>query len=220
MPVDKFGRMSDAKTRDTGVSLSDIYNNYVCSDGSTPVSGSIDMRGNTLYNVPDLVNPQDVATKEYADNVRGGEWVRKKQDGTYAIKRDLDMNDNRLKHVPPPVEDADAVNKEYVDKGNAFEARNGGYTAKGPLYIMGQKIGGVRDPRKDGEAVNKRYVNDYVEKYVEDYVEKFEEKNGVFVSPWKVNMAGKKLSGLSIPSKSDEAATKEYADKVGNDVRE
>ena len=25
------------------------------------------MRGNTLYNVPDPVNPQDVATKEYAD---------------------------------------------------------------------------------------------------------------------------------------------------------
>ena len=85
---------------------------------------------------------------------------------------------------------------------------------------MGEKIGGVRDPRKYGEAVNKRYVNDYVEKYVEDHVEKFKRKNDVFVSPWKVNMAGKKLSGLSIPSKSDEAATKEYADKVGNDVRE
>ena len=56
--------------------------------------------------------------------------------------------------------------------------------------------------------------------YANDYVEKFKDKNGVFVSPWKVNMAGKKLSGLSIPSKSDEAATKEYADKVGNDVRE
>ena len=68
MPVDKFGRMSDAKTRDTGVSLTYINNNYICSDGGTPVSGSIDMKGNTLYNVADPVNPQDVATKEYADN--------------------------------------------------------------------------------------------------------------------------------------------------------
>ena len=65
MPVDKFGRMSDAKTRDTGVSLTYINNNYIRSDGSTPVSGSIDMRGNTLYNVSDPVNPRDVATKEY-----------------------------------------------------------------------------------------------------------------------------------------------------------
>ena len=69
MPVDKFGRMSDTKTRDTGVSLTYINNNYIRSDGTTPVSSSIDMRGNTLYNVADLVNPQDVAAKEYADNI-------------------------------------------------------------------------------------------------------------------------------------------------------
>ena len=67
MPVDKFGRMSDAKTRDTGVLLTYINNNYIRSDGGTPVSGSIDMRGNTLNNVSDPVNPQNVATKKYAD---------------------------------------------------------------------------------------------------------------------------------------------------------
>ena len=75
MPVDKFGRKSDAKTRDTGVSLNHINNNYIRYDGSTPVSGSIYMNANTLYNVPELVNPQDVASKEYADNVRWGGWV-------------------------------------------------------------------------------------------------------------------------------------------------
>ena len=85
MPVDKFGRMSDAKTRDTRVSLTYINNNYIRSDGSTPISGSINMNGNTLYNAADLVNPQDVARKEYADNVRGGGWVKRKQDGTYAM---------------------------------------------------------------------------------------------------------------------------------------
>ena len=69
MPVDKFGRMSDSKTRNTGVSLTYINNSYIRSDGCTPVSGSIDMKGNTLYNVANPVNPQDVATKEYADNV-------------------------------------------------------------------------------------------------------------------------------------------------------
>ena len=62
MPVDKFGRMSDAKTRDTGVSLTYINDNYIRSDGSTPVSGSIDMKINTLYNVANPENRQDVAT--------------------------------------------------------------------------------------------------------------------------------------------------------------
>ena len=100
MPVDKFRRMSDAKTGDTGLSLNYINNNYIRNDGSTPVSGSINMNGNTLYNVSDPVNPQDVATKEYADNVRRGVWVMRKQDSTYPIKRDLDMNDKRLKKRP------------------------------------------------------------------------------------------------------------------------
>ena len=78
MPVDKFGRISDAKTRDTGVSLTYINNNYIRSDGGTPVSGSINMNGNTLYNLADPVNPQDVVTKEYADNNRTSQssyWV-------------------------------------------------------------------------------------------------------------------------------------------------
>ena len=70
MTVDKFGRMSDTKTRETGVSLTYINNNYVRSDGSTPVTGSIDMKGNTLTNVSDPENPQDVATKQYADYIK------------------------------------------------------------------------------------------------------------------------------------------------------
>ena len=68
MPVDKFGRMSDSKTKDTGVSLTFINNNYIRSDGGTPVTGSIDMRGNTLYNVSNPVDAQDVTTKQYVDN--------------------------------------------------------------------------------------------------------------------------------------------------------
>ena len=64
MPVDKLGRMSDAKIIDTRVSLTYINNNYIHRNGGNTVSGSINMNGNTLYNVSDPVNPQDVATKE------------------------------------------------------------------------------------------------------------------------------------------------------------
>ena len=218
--------------------------------------------------MPDPVNPQDVATKEYADNVRGDEWVKRKQDGTFTIKRDLDMNNKRLKNVPPPVEDANTVNiiyadtlsdetKRYVDSvtpfvnqqygyvatnniikghftlqnvgeptnakdvatkayvdnsgGGAFEARNRGYTNEGDLYIKGYKIGGVRQPTKDGD---KRKVCGGLRR-------KFKKTKTAFSFHlrnliWRVT----KLSSLSIPSKSDEAATKEDADKVGNDVRE
>ena len=72
MTVDKFRRMSDAKTMDFGVSLHYINNNYIRNDGSTPVSGSINMNGNTLYNMPNSVDPHDVSTNKYVDNAGGG----------------------------------------------------------------------------------------------------------------------------------------------------
>ena len=85
MPVDKFGRMSDTKTKDTGVSLTYINNNYVCSDGTTPVTGSIDMGGNALNNLPKPVNLQDVATKEYVDNTKGIDMIERNFKHLYAV---------------------------------------------------------------------------------------------------------------------------------------
>ena len=114
MPVDKFGRMSDTKTRDTGVSLTYINNNYIRTDGTTPVSGSIDMRGNTLYNVSDPVNPQDVATKEYADHVRGGSPFFK-ENGNYQATHTINMAHKKLVNLRAPSEPFDAATKDYVD---------------------------------------------------------------------------------------------------------
>ena len=116
MPVDKFGRMSDTKTKDTGVSLTYINNNYIRSDGGTPVTGSIDMNGNTLYNVPDPVNPQDVATKEYVDNVRGGDSaIVKTRYGNYGAIGNIDMRGYTLTNVLDPVDAQDVTTKQYVD---------------------------------------------------------------------------------------------------------
>ena len=109
MPVDKFGRMSDAKTRDTGVSLTYIDNNYIRSDGSTPVSGSIDMKGNTLYNVSDPVNPQDVTTKEYVDTVNKAFIFG---DGRYMATDDLSMGECGFDRDPEniAISEGDVIN--------------------------------------------------------------------------------------------------------------
>ena len=101
MPVDKFGRMSDIKTKDTGVSLTYINNNYVRSDGDTPLSGSLDMRGNTIYNVADPVNPQGVATKEYTDTTNKAFVL---YEGKYLAVGDLSMGGRRLNDVGMPLE--------------------------------------------------------------------------------------------------------------------
>ena len=105
--------MSNTKTKDIGVSLTYINNNYIRSDGGTPVSGSIDMKGNTLYNVSDPVNPQDVATKEYADKVGGGETVNRAfilNGGKYLAAGEISMGGRRLNNVGMPVENHSASN--------------------------------------------------------------------------------------------------------------
>ena len=135
MPVDKFGRMSDAKTSDTGVSLTYINNKYIRSDGGTPVSGSIGMRGNTLYNVSDPVDPQDVATKEYADKVGGGETaIIKTQYGSYGALGNIDMQVYTLTNVLDPADAQDVATKQYVDGANkAFVCDDGRYMAVGDI---------------------------------------------------------------------------------------
>ena len=169
----------------------------------------------------DAVNKMNVdtfsnETKRYVNSVTP--FVN--QQNKYVATNNINMRDFTLQNVGEPTSTRDVATKEYVDKENAFEVRNGVYNAKGPLYIVCKKTGCVRDPKKDGETINKRYIDDYVEKYANDYVIKFKDKDNVYVSPWGINMEGNKTSGLSFLSKSDEAASREYVDKVGNDARE
>ena len=165
MPVDKFGRMSDAKTKDTGVSLTYINNNYIRRDGDTPVSGSINMNGNTLYNVSDPVNPQDVATKKYADKVGGGDTaIVKTRYGTYGSKGNIDMRGYTLMNVLDPADSQDVATKKYVDAANrAFIFDNNKYLAVGEVSMGGKRLENVGTPLEKFQATNKFYVDTLVE---------------------------------------------------------
>ena len=149
MPVDKFRRMSGAKTRDTGVSLTYINNNYIRSDCSTPVSCSINMNGNTLYNVPDPVNPQDVVTKENADTTNKAFVLF---GGKYLAVGNLSMGGRRLNDVGMPIENHQASNKFYVH--TVVETATGGdkalkkiqdgiFASTGDIDMNGNSITGL-----------------------------------------------------------------------------
>ena len=220
MPVDKFGRMSDTKTKDTGVSLTYINNNYIRNDGGTPVTGSINMNGNTLYNVSDHVNPQDLATKEYTDNIRGIKWVKRKQDGTYAIKKDLDLNNKKLTNIPPPIEYADAVNKiyadtlsdetkRYVNSVTPFVNQQNLYTATNNINIRDFTLQNVGEPTNAKDVATKGYVDNY-------RGGAFEVKNGGYEAQSAIYLRKFKLGGLREPTQDGEAATKKYVDSKAN----
>ena len=211
MPVDKFGRMSDLKTKDTGVSLTYINNNYVRSDGQTPLTGSLNMRGNTLYNVADPVNPQDVVTKVYVDNTKGSGVIGEVKDETATLKGNLDFEDRyRIKNLPNPADWKDAVNMEYVERlaiRNPFEIKNNQYKAKTDLYMKKNKLFGLPDPQQDREAATKKYVDDTTKNL-------FIDENDNIAFGLNVDMEGNQVLGLPEPTTDQEPATKKYVDDL------
>ena len=187
MPVDKFGRMSDLKTKDTGVSLTYINNNYVRSDGETPLTGSLNLRGNTIYNVADPVNPQDVVTKVYVDNTKGSGVIGRKVGDAVSIKENLDfLGKQKIKNLPDPVNDHDAVTKEYVDsKGNfleldnPFKFKDNIYEAKDNINLKGFKISEVSLPSEDGDVATKEYIDTAAAAYLQEDQGKYTVKGDI-----------------------------------------
>ena len=211
MPVDKFGRMSDLKTKDIGVSLTYINNNYVRSDGETPLTGSLDMRGNTLYNVADPVNPQDVVTKVYVDNTKGSGVIGRKTGNGVSIKENLDfLGKQKIKNLPDPVNDKDAVTKEYVDTTTAsfLKLDQTKYNTKGDIDMEDQfTVLNVKTPINDNHITNKKYVDE-----MDNLKSAFAFRNGVYYAKGGIIMRKNKLGGLQEPINDGEAATKKYVD--------
>ena len=210
MPFDKFGRMSDTKTKDTGVSLTFINNNYIRSDGGTPVSGSIDMMGNTLYNVSDPVNPQDVATKEYADTTNKAFVL---YEGKYLAVGDLSMGGRRLNDVGMPIENHHASNKIYVD--TIVEAATAGdkalrkiqdgiFASTGEIDMSGNSITGLPNPIDRDAAANKNYVDNG------GAITKL--PNGAFTVVSDIDFDGFSLKNVPEPIDGKDAVNKAYVD--------
>ena len=163
MPVEKFGRMGETQIKDSGVSLTYINNNYVRNDGKTPLTGSLDMRGNTIYNVADPVNPQDVVTKIYVDNTKGSGVIGRKTKDGVSIKENMDfLKKQGIKNLPAPVNARDAATREYVDQmaiNHPFEFVDDTYKAKNDLDLKGNKIKNLCSPFEDGDAATKGYLD-------------------------------------------------------------
>ena len=233
MPVDKFGRMSDTKTTDSGVSLTYINNNYVRSDGGTPLTGSLDMKGNIIYNVAEPVNPQDVATKVYVDNTKGSGVIGRKIGDAVSIKENMDfMGKQKIKKLPDPVNDHDAATKEYVDTKTEL----GNIDMGGKFTILN-----VKTPINDNHITDKKYVDDNAafvfrnneyyakgniflrdgeastKKYVDDSLAShFIDENDNIVFGRNVDMEGNKIFSLPEPDQDSDPATKKYVDDLQN----
>ena len=176
------------------------------------------MRSNTLYNVSDPVNSQDVATKEYADKVGGGEAATiKTRYGTYVAKGNIDMRFYTLTNVLNPENPQDVITKEYADTANrAFIFGEGKYVAVGEVSMGGRRLDNVGMPIENHQPSNKFYVDIVVEAATAGDKALIKIQDGIFASAGEIDMSGNPITGLPNPIDRDAAANKNYVDNGGD----
>ena len=168
------------------------------------------MRGNTLYNVSDPVNPQDVATKEFAD-ITNKAFVL--FEGKYLAVGDLSMGGRRLNNVGMPIENHQASNKFYVD--TVVETATAGdkalrkiqnriFASTGDIDMNGNSITGLPNPIDRDAAANKNYVDNG------GAITKL--PNGAFTVVSDIDFDGFSLKNIPDPIHEKDAVNKTYVD--------
>ena len=169
------------------------------------------MRGNTLYNVADPVNPQDVVTKVYVDNTKGSGVIGRKTGNGVSIKENLDfLGKQKIKNLPDPVNDHDAVTKEYVDTTTTpfLKLDQTKYNTKGDIDMGGfNTVLNVKTPIDDNHIVDKKYVDE-----MDNLKSAFAFRNGEYYAKGGLIMRKNKLEGLPQPTNDGDAVTKKYVD--------
>ena len=102
-------------------------------DGIFASSSEIDMSGNSITGLPNPIDRDAAANKNYVDN---GGAITKLPNGAFTGVSDIDFNGFSLKNIPEPIDEKDAVNKAYVD-GKTIQPTV--YSSYQTYYNYGQK---------------------------------------------------------------------------------
>ena len=160
------------------------------------------MNGNTLYNVSDPVNPQDVATKEYADTTNKAFVLF---EGKYLAIGDLSMEGRRLNYVGMPIENHQASNKFYVDTvvETATAGDKGLRKIRDGIFASSGDIG-LPNPIDTDAAANKNYVDNG------GAITKL--PNGAFTAASDIDFDGFSLKNIPDPIDEKDVVNKAYVD--------
>ena len=81
-------------------------------DGIFSSTGDIDMNGNSIIGLPNPIDRDATANKNYVDN---GGAITKLPNGAFTAVSDIDFVGFSLKNIPDPIDGKDAIHKAYVD---------------------------------------------------------------------------------------------------------
>ena len=108
---DEIGKSNSGHTSN----LSD----YLKKDGSTLLTGDLNVGRNKIVNIAEPSHDHEVANKKYVDDELNAVdlSVYLKRDGSTPMTSSLNVGNHKITNVAPPSSSSDATTKKYVDDG-------------------------------------------------------------------------------------------------------
>ena len=135
---------------------------YLKKDGTTPMTGNLDMNNNRIFHLPAPDGPRQPTTKRFTDLAYLARNV------TTSMLNNLNVDNKSIIHLRPPKNDTDAATKKYVNDNRAapdlsdYLEKDGTVAMTGDLNVGNNKIKNLSNPTQDNEAVTKNYVDKLV----------------------------------------------------------
>ena len=82
---------------------------YLKKDGTTPMTGNLNMDGKQIFNLSFPNGPKQPATKNFTD------LTYLARNGTTPMLNNLNMDNKSIIHLRPPTNPTDTATKKYVD---------------------------------------------------------------------------------------------------------
>ena len=152
-----------------------VLSQYVKRDGSSQMTGNLQMNGKRVVGLTNLPAYNGEATnKRYADTKLNDKANKSdlndylKLDGTSQMQGNLNMNNKRITRLPDPQLADEPVTRKYLTLTNShffnvFLDLDGNSKMRGNIQMNDKRITGLTNaPNADDEASNKKYVDDNI----------------------------------------------------------
>ena len=131
---------------------------YLKKNGTTPMTGNLNMDGKRIFNLPSLNGPKQPTPLGFTDL----KYLHVA--GTNKMTNNLNMDNKSINNLRPPTNPTDAATKKYVDDNTTapdlgpYLKKDGSVLMTGDLDVSGHKITNLRTPASNDEPATKKYV--------------------------------------------------------------
>ena len=193
---------------DTGLKteLSQLRSDSLQVDGSSHMTGDLDLRGNKLI-LPGEINMNRKLIKnldvDENDDLSAVNMVTLKKFSSTSedinLQNKFNVKNSKQQNFSHLAANYDNL-VSYSDVKNIFLSRKETFPMEAGLDMGNQTIFNVKDPTVDDQGANMRFVNSQISKFAANPI------------LGETNLTGEKIINLGTPTNDDDAATKSYVD--------